>query len=444
MKEAVTRRHHHMKKITAALILGVVINIMCACDSSLSKKQTLEIVGFDISSKQEEILSAFQEKYPEIEMQVTDYAQDGDFQTALQRLNADIMGKNVGDILIANTLIPIGQYVEKGILWNLEEAEGIEEVKQTLLPSVVKTCEKGGKMYSIFSDFSINCFAGKKEVLSDDKWNAESVSKVFDELADKECNVFSSRSKTVYEEMLIAMVEEDVKKNRMITKDQEMIRFMESSRRLIEISDNAPVREPENQQPYQSGEIPVSWEFIGGFNEFYYLNKVKYAEEDILLKGNPISVSVPLFDTSLELSVFQSSEQKELAWKYISFLLSEEYQDKYYSEERYVFPVNQKVFDKVYEAVLAGLEPGDEEGMVETDYRYVINGKEVDIGIPTKEDLQPLLDTIHSMDSIRKYDKEIIQIVTEQMRKYVANGGSAKSYVEDMKYKIGVLMEERR
>ncbi len=432
-----------IKKIVVLLLLGNLITVMCACDSFFSKKQPLKIVGFNISSEQEKILSAFQKKYPEIEVQVIDYMQDSDLQTALTRLNADIMGKNVGDILITNTLIPVDRYVEKGILWNLEEAEGIEEVKKSLLPGVVKTCENDGEMYSIFSEFSINCFVGKEEILSDDTWNTESVCDVLNGFADQECNLFASRSQAIYEEMLIAMIEADLKENGKITKDQEMIRFMEASARLIELANCEPAREPENLQPYQSGEIPVSREVINGFHSFYYLSKVQYAGTDVLLKGNPFFDSTPLFDTFLELSVFQSSEHKELAWKFISFLLSEEYQDKYYLEEQYAFPVNQKVFDKSYEAMLSGMEPDGDGGMVETDYRYNINGEEVDIGIPTKEDMQLLLDTIDSMDSIRKYDRGIQNIVNKLMKKYVTNGGSAKSYVEDMKYEIGVLMEER-
>ncbi len=433
-----------MKKSIFYIICGLFIFTLFGCKYMFKKKQVLNIVGLNITSEQEEIIAAFQKKYPEIEVEVTDYAKDNDINTALQRLNADIMGKNAGDILISNTLIPLDQYIEKGVLWNLMEADGFGDVNKSILPSVLKACETDGEIYSIFSDFSIFCFAGKRDVLSDDKWNIEAVSKVLNELADKDCNVFSSKSKDVCEHMLVAMMSEDIKENSCITKIQEFIDFMESSKKMIELSEDAPVIEPWDIQPYQSGEIPVSIEFIDGFNSFYYLKKVKYAGEDILIKGYPVPGSEPLFDTNMELSVLESSKQKEWAWKFISHLLSEEYQDSYYKEGKYAFSVNKNIFEKQYKASLSGVEPDEDGEMIDIDYLYDINGKEVDVGIPTSEDFKILLDTIDSMNSVRKFNSVIEKIVSEKMNKYMAGSEPAQQYIDNIKYETELYLEEMK
>lgn len=431
-----------MKKVILFFLACITIVFICSCGKYKEEKNTLDIIGFEISDEEEEFIQQFRISHPGITINVTDYAQFGDKADGLIRMNADIMAKKCGDIVIANTLIPIDSYIDKALLWNMNEADGIEEMKETILPNIIESCQKDEQLYSIFPDFNVYCFAGKRNIVEESLWNEQSICDVLSEYQKSGVNLFNEQSRGIYQNLVVQMLWQDINNNGMLTNDEIYINLLENARKLIKISDSYGMAASDDVMPYRKGEVALSLEIIDSFEFYYFLKKAKF-DDDVILLGYPLEKNLPVFDTDIEFSIFNCSDNKELAWEFVSYYFSEEYQNSYIYGTKNAFPVNKEALQKMYEIAL-GDKSVDDEGnfTINKENSFYIGEQKIDMGIPTEKDLASLLDIIYSMNTVRKIDVNLMEIVDTELSEFWESSDSADETYGSIKSMVELYISE--
>ena len=124
-------------------------------------------IGVDYSDKSDII--KFNRSNSEYRITVRDYAENGDYESAYDRLNNDILAGNVPDILRLSNSMPIDSYIAKGVFVDIDELinKDSELSSMEYADNVFEAYRKGGKLYQVIPYFTVRTWIGKKSLLGD-------------------------------------------------------------------------------------------------------------------------------------------------------------------------------------------------------------------------------------------------------------------------------------
>ena len=89
--------------------------------------------------------------------EIINYGENALESEAITALNADMAAGNIPDMLLLNSMMPYESYINKGILvdlYSLGDLGGLLKSDE-LQRSIIETCERGGKLYSVPGSFAI-------------------------------------------------------------------------------------------------------------------------------------------------------------------------------------------------------------------------------------------------------------------------------------------------
>ena len=139
--------------------------------SELPEKTTLVYASLYLSYDARKKIIDFNKKSETHRIEVKDYAEfdtDGSGKASLQKLNTEILAGNVPDILDTSNL-PLRQYGAKGILedlWPFIDSDP-DLGRDALMVRPLEANAQDGKLYEIFSSFSIQTAAGPSKIVGD-------------------------------------------------------------------------------------------------------------------------------------------------------------------------------------------------------------------------------------------------------------------------------------
>lgn len=362
-------------------------------DPSKEKKIiTLATLGMD--SDMRSLVSDFNKNNSEYRIKVTDYSEyntGDDYTAGITKLNTEIIAGKVPDIIAVNSSMPIDQYAARGILEDLTPYIERDLGKDALVEDFFKTLrDDDGKLYELYSSFSMQTLVGLRSVVGDEAdWSFKKLQEAFATLPEGASIVgkYYSRSSALYM-FLYSNMDKFVnwETGECTFDSQDFIDLLETVKAFPADEDvsyddddtyeSDPVRVLTGKQLLSTANAWSLTDFRA--NTFYAFGK-----DDISFVGYPgTGAAFTANGTGYALSA--KSENKEAAWKFISQIITEDYQNDLNKYGYYDgIPTNKAVFDDMM--TKEATPEFDENAPISGTYTVGDNGTSSDGGLGERE-----------------------------------------------------------
>ncbi len=316
----------------------------------------------------------------------------------------------------------------KGLLENLEPYFRESDVvgKDDILETVWEACESNGKVTSMITGFSINSLASSADTVPRDGWTYDQLFELGTRYPDaKLLNVYTPLS--VWNLISTTM-------DSYIDWEQGKCNFdtPEFMQLLVSIKNLKYPENQEEQRVFYSDEEDRKFlekEYLLQYNYFYspYDYNREYSQNgnqswDV---GFPTASGEPCFimDPSMQLAVYSNSVNKEGAWAFLEFVLSEEEQS-WYGTEFSGFPVRKNAFD-VY---------------LTKPYHPFVRMEGEAVSEETSERIRHMMDHIYPEQSMA--GGELYKIINEEIQAFFAGDKTVEECVEIIQNRAQLYMDE--
>lgn len=416
-------------------------------------------LNYDIRNK----IIDFNKSNSKYRIEIRDYSEyntEADSSAGLTKLNVEITAGNVPDMIDTSNL-PITQYGAKGVLedlWPFIENDP-DLGRGALMENVFKAAEQDGKLYRIFSDFSIQTVAGATSVVGDRmSWTLEDMKAALATMPEG-CMLFgesdtkSDMLRTVLAQNLSSYV--DWETGKCSFNSDEFIAVLEFCNSFPaeydwehvdwEEYEDEPTRIQAGKQMlltqgvYNFEDIQMYKAMFGGELSF-----VGFPKED----GGVGSC----FSIGSGMAMTTKCRDKDGAWSFMRDMLLPRAEDSgyYYGN----FPTNKSDFDKLVEESMKVEYQKDENGELvldedgnpveQTQGGWIWGNLEINIHATTQEEYDQIMELYNAITQVYEYDEEIFKIVNDQAAAYFNGDKSAADTANLIQSRVEIYVNESR
>lgn len=365
----------------------------------------------------------------------SEYNTDTDATAGLTKLNVEIGAGNLPDILDTSNM-PITQYGAKGILEDLwPYIDNDPDLgREALMENVFKAAEQDGKLYQIFSNFSIQTVGGAPSVVGDRlSWTLEDMKAALASMPEgcmlfSEGNTKSDMLRTVISQNLSGFVDWDSGKCSFNSENFiSMLEFCNSFPAEYDWSSVDWEEYEDEPTRIQSGKQMLSALSLYDFQSIQMYKA--------MFGGSVSFVGYPMEDGSVGstfsigngMAMSTKCKDKDGAWAFMrEMLLPQDEEDSYHYYGN--FPTNKSEFEKMaaenmkadYQLDENGNPVLDEHGnKVEISHGgWGWGDLQINIYATTQEEYDQIMELYNSITSIYEYDDKIFDIVNEVAASY--------------------------
>ena len=394
----------------------------------------------------------FNKSNPDYRITITDYSQydtDEDYTAGITRLNTDIISGKMPDILLLNDNIPVESYAAKGLFEDLYPyIDQDKEIKrEDYFQNVLKVHENNGELYCLPARFIIYTVTGKTaDVGNGTGWTLQDLE---DLLAAKPegTEAFSGATR---QDMLYYSIR--MSGNQFIDWESGKCNFnTEGFISLLEFIKGFPEELPEDywekdmgaswDDQFRQGKVLLDQTVLNSFSGYNYLKKATFGE-DITMIGFPSeSKKGSSISSEMKLSMSSKSKNKDGAWQFLRYFLTDEYQEK----DNYGWPLSLTQAEQLSQEAKKKPAYEDENGnRVEYDETYNINGVDIPITPMTQEEVDEVLGFMKSVDQPYTNNQALIDIISEEAAPYFAGQKNVKEVVDIIQNRVQIYVSENR
>ncbi|MBR4345777.1 MAG: extracellular solute-binding protein [Oscillospiraceae bacterium] len=430
-----------------------------------SERTVLNLACFELPFDYQSKIAEFNRTNDEYLVVAASYSDgsDSDEDAALTEFNNQLISGNIPDIVLLNEEMPIDSYIRKNMFTDLYPFmdEDSEVSRDSYLENVLKSCEKDGKLYSIYPTFYITTFGVRRSVAGEDGLLT----------MDRAEELVAGLSPDA--KLTIDMSRDDALKNAMDfcgcidfgngTCDFDNDEF----KRLLNVLKDIPVQRPQ----VDSVEKGRAWLDNKALVERYFIIALNYYRDNMkLLFGDDISfVSFPtvkpaanaVIVPSERMAISSKCEDKEGAWEFVKFALTDNLlvQQQGYTDEEGVdhrvegdyycyciggFPTVKEEFDRLVEYALT---PAHE---YESDGTYVLKeetttfaGAEVKLETMSEADVKLHTDLIASTTHISRINNRIYSIIEEEAKAFFDGASTVDQCAANIQSRVSLYLDEQ-
>ena len=367
---------------------------------------------------------------------------------ALLRLNVDLTTGNGPDILVLHPYLPVRRMEAAGLLedlWPYIDADP-ELGRDALMARPLEAMEYKGGLYRIADSFSLKTIVGLKSVVGD------RMSWTYDDFWDALNTIPDGSAAAGYGSknfVLRQLIEHDAES--FIDWENGTSRFdSEEFRALLELCN----RFPDEMDDYYILEVALyNREQVLMDTSIWSPDRFQYSIE--LLGGDAAFVGFPnetgragtCFRLEGALSITAASKHKEEAWSFLrTFLLPKIDAGAALKENDQLksFPINRADFERIMEQAktpIMGMRNGELQEVPRVHY-----GVYDDVSIPidalTQEEYDQLMALYNAAEGTTDYDRNLLDIITEQAGAYFAGDRSLDDTVAAIQSRVGLYLAE--
>ena len=402
----------------------------------------------------------FNRSNTEYRIEVIDYSEyntDEDYNAGLTRLNTEIGAGNVPDIL-ATTNLPIRQYGAKDILedlWPYIEGDTDLGGREALMENVLRAAEQEGKLYQIFSTFSVRTAVGATSVVGDRmSWTVADMEAALATMPDG-CQLFGQGN--TKEGMLSQVLAMNL--DGFVDWDTGTCSFdSENFISLLEFCNTFPLEYDCNNEEYVDDATRVQ----NGQQMLMDLYLSDLADMQLykaIFNGDFSFIGYPMEDGSVGssfnigsgMAMSTTCKDKEGAWSFMrELLLPQSDEEDWWSG--YEFYVNKQDFDKAMEEAMTPEYELDENGDPVLDENgnpieistmgYGMGDIMVDIYATSQEEYDQFMALYNAIDSIYSYDQEIYDIVNSEAQGFFNGDKTAQDAARQIQSRVTLYINE--
>ena len=442
--------------------------VLTETDASVLKDKTIltyatQYLDYDERNK----IIDFNKKSDKYRIEIKDYSEFNtaeDYQAGLTKLNTEIAAGNVPDILNISGL-PIQQYGAKGLLEDLwPYIDNDPDLgRDAVMENVFKAAELDGKLYQIFSTFSIQTVVGATKVVGDRmSWTLDDLKAALATMPEG-CTILG---------------EGDTKAGMLsMVLSQNMDSFVdwatgqcsfdsETFISLLEFCNSFPLEYDWNNVDWEEYEDDNTRVMNGKqmlLNAYLYDMGDSLQMYEVVFGGDYSFVGLPREDGgvgssfSLGRGIAMSStcKDKEGAWSFMREYLMPQYADM---DEGmvggYSLSTNKADFEKMVEQSMKKEYQLDENGNQVLDengqpievpkYTYGFNDLTVEVYATSQEQYDQFMALYNAIDSVSTYDENIYNIVNEVAGGYFNGDKTVQDTAKQIQDRVTLYVNEQR
>lgn len=413
----------------------------------VQEKVTLTYAAMQIDSRVKDAIIDFNHNNSRYRIQVKEYYMEKDSE---QSFALDLISDNAPDI-IDTTGMPIDQYVEKGVLENLEpyyagDADlGIED----LIPSVAEAMQIKDGYYYVSPGFRIVSLVGKTSLVGKEPgWTIDEMISFAEQHPDSQLIYNKDR-----QELFEIMFEENI--NSFVDWYTGMCNFdREEFRRLLTFCKSYGM---EKQKDVASGEelnmvrgdkVILTQVNIGAESMQVYSNV--YGEE-VTYKGYPsVENKGTYFEFSSMIGMAATSKNKEGAWEFMRSLMTEQYQtanlDVIMGGEEDAVPTRQDAFELYKKSRMIEKPYTDPFNRLVDPLNTSIGFDSLEVPLKplSEEQMNEFVQLVERTAGTQNIDVEMKRLVLEEAEAYFAGQQTLDKTIEVIQDRATKYVNENR
>lgn len=394
---------------------------------TIQERQIIELAGNFMNSDIRNIITEFNKSNDRYRIHINDLSKYSEYRigyfldSGVSSLDQEIIKGNTPDMIIFASDFDMIKYINMNVFEDLDQVfENYGIKREDYFESILDAYRFNGKQYAVPLNFSLHGLSGKKSLLGDKKGIS------FDEflnLNNEEKIFYDSNYDELSSYLIYYNISEyvDFEKGTCSFENENFISLLELIKRYgmsFEEFEKTVILNNAESEKYTSRIADehcfLQFEGLFGFEDLKNINKN--------FGGEPVFIGLPSADSdSMAVSsdftaaIFSSSQKKEGAAEFLSYLLSEQSQlrsCKTYSYQN-SFPVKRSAFDKLADESVIGN-----------------NGKD------------KILSLISSASKTSLSDSTVRRIINEQLNIFFADGQSAKEAAKNIQNKVTLYLKE--
>ena len=443
--------------------------ILTETDASVLKdKVTLTYATQYLGYEERNKIIDFNKSSDKYRIEIKDYSEFNtaeDYKAGLTKLNTEIAAGNVPDILNVSGL-PIQQYGAKGLLEDLwPYIDNDPDLgRDAIMENVFKAAEQDGKLYQVFSTFSIQTVVGATKVVGDRmSWTLDDLQAALATMPEG-CTIFGEGDtkagmlSNVLAQNMDAFVDWSTGQCSFDSED-----FIS----LLEFCNSFPLEYDWNnvdREEYEDDNTRVMNGKQMLLNAGLYDLGDSLQMYEVVFNGDYSFIGFPQEDGSVGssfslgngIAMSSTCKDKEGAWSFMREYLMPQYAnvDEEYMIGGYNLSTNKADFEKMVEMAMKKEYQLDENGNQVLDengqpievpkYTYGFNDLTVDVYATTQEQYDQFMALYNAIDSISTYDENIYNIVNEVAGGYFNGDKTVQDTAKQIQDRVTLYVNEQR
>ena len=421
--------------------------------AEIADKAVIVMAGNYINTNYKQRIIEFNrssEDYRIVLKEYDSYNSYDDYNAGYTQLNNDIITGGMPDILLADSSLPVDNYVAKGLLADISKLiSKDEELSQTeFLQNVWDAYSVNGKLYYVIPRFAVVTMAAKTELVGDGSdWSMEKLKSVLAGMGEN-AQAIGEVSRDDFMNLAMQFCGSDfidVETGKCNFNSDDFIAMMEFAKTLPEEFNWDEVGDDywsSYESQYRDNRTLLMQTYIGDFNNLtYQLNG--YMGGEFTFVGFPTQTGNGAYINAYDTMVL-SAKSKVLdgAWEFVRYYLTDEYQ----GELSYGLPVNKKIY--LEKSVQATKRPTytdwETKEEVEYDQTMYINGEDIIIPPLSEEQLKQVLDYMETVNTKYYYNESVLNIINEEMGSFYSGQKSAADAAAIIQSRVQLYVDESR
>ena len=443
--------------------------ILTETDASVLKDKTIltyatQYLGYDERNR----IIDFNKKSTKYRIEIKDYSEFNtteDYQAGLTKLNTEIAAGNVPDIMNVSGL-PLQQFGAKGLLedlWPFIDNDA-DLGRDAIMENVFKAAEQDGKLYQIFSTFSIQTVVGATKVVGDRmSWTLDDLQAALATMPEG-CTIFGEGDTKAG---MLSMV---------LAQNQDSFVDWSTGQCSFDSENFISLLEFCNSFPLEYDWNSVDWDEYQDDNTRVMNGKQMLLQSYLYDLGDSLQLYQAVFggdysfigfpredggvgsSFSLGTGIAMSStcKDKEGAWSFMREYLMPQYADADSNSMigMYNFSTNKADFEKMVEQAMKKEYQLDENGNQVLDengqpievpkYTYGFNNMTVDVYATSQEQYDQFMALYNAIDSVYTYDENIYKIVNEVAGGYFNGDKNVQDTAKQIQDRVTLYINEQR
>lgn len=426
-------------------------------EDALAERKVLTLATMGMSSETRAMVMDFNRGSKEHFIEIRDYSEfntPDDASAGLTKLNTEILTGRMPDLLDVSDTLPLRQYAAKGYLedlWPYIESDA-ELGREGVMERALHSAEIDGKLYQVFSQFSLDTVAGASAAVGDKAgWTLTDLKAAMEKMGPECCVLDPKETRDsifggLFSRNLDRFVDWDAGTAQFDTPEfREILEFCASFPAQPGAADDgldAMTRAAEGRQLLLRGGV-------------HSLTSVKIDRE--LFGGNVTFVGYPdgqgiaaRFAAEGGLAMSSASTDKEGAWSFLRKALLPTGQESFPGG----FPINRTDFDNAAAKDMEVKYAKDENGEIMTDEKGepiiegqgygLLGGRWIPLYPITQADYDQVMELYNTAGSLLRQDENIQEIVLDCIGGYFAGDRTVEDTIGAIQNRVELYLNEQK
>lgn len=398
----------------------------------------------------------FNRAHEDVRITIEDYSayiEEDNYEAGIEKMNSDILAGNIPDIMVAPSDMDLSIYANKGLFADLYEFIEKDEVIQTedYLENILALGEYEGKLYELIPQFNAITLIGKTSDVGEGYgWSYDEVNALMKQKGEG-VSLFPEdtvRSNVMYYGVNMAFKQfYDSNTGECNFDSPAFIQY-------LELLNQYPDEQPEDlwaqddywisyDNQWREGRSILRYGWIYDFQSYVEYSQ-GYFGEQVSYIGFPTADGSSGSSASVDftLAIGEESAFKEEAWEFVSYFLSDDYQDNLEG----CFPVKLSSLDKKAQKAREPFTWVSEETgeVIEEENYFWIGEEEIILSEPTEEECQYVINFLKNIHYRQREITDIVAIIEEESASYFAGEKTAQAAAEIIQSRVKIYVSEKR